>query len=662
MIYDPGNFPYYKIKGLKTEHRKRGNPKSRKKRRYIHNIAAFDIESTRLEDIEQAVMFVWQFAIEGVGVCIGRTWPEFLKFLQRVKDHAGGRWFKVFVHNLSYEFQFLRGVYDFGPDDVFIIRERKILKAEMFDTFELCCSYLQTNMSLAEFTKEQQHAKTTFDYDKKRYPWTPLDGSEIEYITNDVVGLIEAMRTRMDSGGDNLYSLPATSTGYVRRVTKRAMRSFNKDRLRSMLPDERLYTMLKESFRGGDTHASRYYSGEIVENVASWDRSSSYPDVIVNDVFPMGEWTFRSDMTMDEFITMFLGRRACVFRVAVQGLRMVSRTWPDPYLSYHKCRDVVRPDLDNGRILSADYLVTTMTDVDFRIFLSCYDFDDIWFLDFAHCAYKKLPEQLRSVVKKLYKDKTELKGVAGQETRYNRSKAMINSVYGMMVQDPARPEIKFIDGDYKEDTDTPLSQRLEEANAKAFLSYAWGCWVTAWARYRLYEAIRIVGENNFVYCDTDSVKFIDDGGANFEWYNAQRMEASRSSGAFAVDPAGVTHYMGVYEKEKTAERFITWGAKKYCYEIGQDLFLTCAGVHKKKGAAELMAAGGLSAFRLGFVFVDAGGTESVYNDTPEVDHIYVDGYKYLPVTANVVIRPSTYTLGLAEDYRRLLYVVERYNE
>ena len=55
-------------------------------------------------------------------------------------------------------------------------------------------------------------------------------------------------------------------------------------------------------------------------------------------------------------------------------------------------------------------------------------------------------------------------------------------------------EIKFIDGDYQEQ-DVPLTERLEHANKRAFLSYAWGCWVTAWARFRLWEAVQIVGED-----------------------------------------------------------------------------------------------------------------------------------------------------------------------
>ena len=71
--YEPGTYPYYKIKELDSEKRRRGNQRTKKRREFLHNIAAFDIETTRLEDVEQSVMYVWQFAIEGVGVCIFRS-------------------------------------------------------------------------------------------------------------------------------------------------------------------------------------------------------------------------------------------------------------------------------------------------------------------------------------------------------------------------------------------------------------------------------------------------------------------------------------------------------------------------------------------------------------------------------------------------------------
>ena len=177
-----------------------------------------------------------------------------------------------------------------------------------------------------------------------------------------------------------------------------------------------------------------------------------------------------------------------------------------------------------------------------------------------------------------------------------------------------------------------------------------GDWVTANARYRLEEGLRLAGEGA-IYTDTDSVKYI--GEVDWGPYNKKRMDASKRSGAYATDPAGVTHYMGVYEHDESYKEFITLGAKKYAGRVGDDIFITIAGVRKKDGAKELEAAGGLTAFKEGFTFYDAGGTESVYNDDPEITSYMVDG-KRIPITSNLVIRPSTYTLGITADYMRLL--------
>jgi hypothetical protein len=106
--------------------------------------------------------------------------------------------------------------------------------------------------------------------------------------------------------------------------------------------------------------------------------------------------------------------------------------------------------------------------------------------------------------------------------------------------------------------------------------------------------------------------------------------------------------------------FATLGAKKYCYRetAADDLHITIAGVTKKKGGKELQAAGGIAAFTPGFVFHDAGGTEAVYNDKPAIQKYTVDGHE-IDITANVVLRESTYTLGITAEYERLLEISHR---
>ena len=125
--------------------------------------------------------------------------------------------------------------------------------------------------------------------------------------------------------------------------------------------------------------------------------------------------------------------------------------------------------------------------------------------------------------------------------------------------------------------------------------------------------------------------------------------------------------MGVFESEDNKETgyayryFKTMGAKKYAYveKEGEGVHCTIAGVNKKKGGKELDAHGGLKAFEEGFVFKDAGGTMAVYNDNPEIKEVIIDGHR-LPITSNVAILPSEYTLGITGEYERILKFAKNY--
>ena len=294
---------------------------------------------------------------------------------------------------------------------------------------------------------------------------------------------------------------------------------------------------------------------------------------------------------------------------------------------------------------------TTITDVDFKIILDQYDFDDLCAFDVSYARYGKLPRSLIDTVIAYYKAKTELKNVPGQEIYYMKSKNKLNSIYGMMAQNPVKQDIVYNNCVWST-ANEPEAEILAESNRKAFLCYQWGVWCTAWARYRLQEGIKLAGEN-FVYCDTDSVKYI----GNIDWtaYNKQREKDSKASGAFATDPKGITHYMGVYEADGEYSEFKTLGAKKYAYnyEPGGKTYVTIAGVTKKSGGAELDENGGLKAFSPGFTFVKAGGTEAIYNDDPEIKTVVRDG-KQINITPNIVIKDSTYTLGITAEYASLL--------
>ena len=306
--------------------------------------------------------------------------------------------------------------------------------------------------------------------------------------------------------------------------------------------------------------------------------------------------------------------------------------------------------------MSADYIELAITDVDLLIILEQYKYDEIAFYDVAYARYRLLPEPLRDLIRKYYIEKTALKGVDEMELYYARAKELLNSLYGMSAQDPGKADILYSQKEgFKLGNDiTP--EDFERKMYNSFLSYCWAPWVTAWARLELHIARKMVGRR-FVYCDTDSVKF--DADPSLPWdmpdftdYNNKKVELANNTGAWADDPAGIRHYMGVFEYEGSS-KFKTLGAKKYCTEKDGKIKLTCAGVGKRSGAEDLERNGGIDAFEIGYVFTGkAGGVEAVYNDSAD-EVREIEGHK-LHITKNVCLRPSTYTLGITADYEKAI--------
>jgi hypothetical protein len=630
-------------------------------------MCAFDIETTYLDDVEQSIMYIWQFAVMdlrngNIWYCFGRTWEQFTKLLDSF--YHEGITVLVWVHNLSYEFQFMRHWLPFQKDKIFALKSRKVVRADI-DGVQFRCSYIQTNKSLDAFTRDmgvvhQKLSGVEFDYSKKRYPWTEMTTEELQYCCNDVVGLLESMQVRMRMENDTLYSLPLTSTGYVRRLAKEAMRKFNHNQLQAMMCDVDVYKLLRLEFRGGDTHANRYHVNKILENVASYDRASSYPDVMLNYRFPMSAFTPRMITDIGELEKKCQIRDCCFIAVfTITNLQQRDIYYGAPYLSLDKAVEISGQVVDNGRILSANKAVYVFNDIDWEIVKSEY-VGEVEISQVYIAKYGYLPQAFRDLVIDLFHKKTSLKNVDGQELNYMRSKELINSLYGMCAQNPVKPDVIYMDEPdqaFTLEDIVDIGEKLEKYNKKAFLLYAWGCWVTAWARLKLKEMINIVGDN-FVYCDTDSVKFLvrDDYKrivARIEEYNQGLKELSISNKGYADDKKGITHYLGVYEYEETYKQFKTLGAKKYAYTRQDGTFkITIAGVPKKAGAREM---GTIENFNVGFVFRNSGKLESVYNDSDYGTYYTDDSSEHrIEIRSNVVLRESTYEIGLSLEYMYLL--------
>lgn len=432
--------PELYLRKLKPEKRKRANPGRKMKRRYLDLVTAFDIETSRIPGMDESAMYVWQWQFGRDYTVMGRTWDELRFLIRKITDNIPeGSSLVCLVFNLSFEFQFLRVVYDFSAEEVFAVDRRKVLHATMYDgMLEFRCAYLHSNMSLAAYLKKMnvQHQKLSgedFDYDKIRYPWTPLSDLEIEYCQNDVLGLVEAYTAQMARDRDNLAGIPMTSTGYVRRDAKRALRHTSRSMLRGIQPDLEQYRLLKNCFRGGNTHASRFHVGKILENVHSADRSSSYPDVICNREFPITSFKWIRNPDIKNIRYHLDKGHAVAFRVALWDLDLRNRYDGFPYLPRAKCFNIINGIFDNGRVLKADYLETCCTDVDWKIIRRQYKWKHIKGAKAMWAHYGPLPRPLVLTCIEYYQAKTALKGVisadGSAQYQYARSKELLNSLY-----------------------------------------------------------------------------------------------------------------------------------------------------------------------------------------------------------------------------------------
>lgn len=640
---------------------------------YLNCPAAFDIETTNIT-AEQAeamgygdrafsFMYHWQFCLNNE-VVFGRTWEEFQQLLKKIQRamHLDDLYrLVIYCHNLSYEFQFMRRFINVTGG--FFKDKYKPLTIVTSYGIEFRDSLALTNMSLDKFLKNEnciykKNDGDKYDYNKLRTPKTPLTEYERSYCYCDVRGLCEAIGSLMKQ--DNLAKIPLTSTGYVRRAARQSMKQNKKNRLifTETKLDLYLYRLMREAFRGGDTHANIRYSNQILHDVTSRDIQSSYPTSMMCDLFPITPF---ERITLDDFETLNLEGYAYIIKIRLTEVKYIGDCG-NPYISRSKCTQCVTNGLviDNGRVMFSHGIEITLTDIDWQIIQAEYTFDDVYFHDIYVSRYGELPKEYKDIVMEYYRGKTELKGI--DQYMYMKSKNRLNSLYGMMVTNILQDLTEYVDNEYVEEKElSPLKQNehdreLLEKYYKSrnnFLCYQWGIWVTAHARMRLRKALWAVGKD-VVYCDTDSVKYINNHDDIFERFNDDAVVLAKKYGAFAIDPKGKTQYMGIWDDDGKYKRFKTLGAKKYCIEEEGKVLTTIAGVSKDKGR-EFFSKTGIEGFEIGAKISDSGHLVAYYNDD-EIHEITINGCTFKS-GSNIALLEGGYEVGVTNEYMELLKMI-----
>ena len=688
-----------------------------KNRAYINDFMTMDIETSVLgRETDEPVAFTYTIAVYLRERCfLFRKWLDYNIFINRLgKKLYLSRYFRLvcYVHNLPYEFQFMR---DFMHiEEVFAVKPRKVVKC-FSEGIEYRCSYKLTNMGLARFTDTIPsiiHGKLSgddFDYSIFRTPTTKLSSNELDYIFNDVAGLYEALDYTIKHDEYNLATIPNTSTGFVRNELRREMaknpvnrREFLKNRLNQLT-----YGLLRTARRGGNTHCNPVYSDDLLEDLTSMDMSSAYPAVMVQCKFPMTP--FQSIRRAPDF-EKYVNDYACILDVTFHDL-IVKNLDSIPYIPKAHCTgfpkfkkgekeikdtwEATEFCSDNGRVLKASELSMVITDIDYKIIKDTYEWSSVECRVCLISEYKYLPDELRLLILKQYYDKTTLKD--SDPYLYMKQKNKFNANFGCMLTDICQDEVV-----YKEHSSEPFVYEKEASyqeqldkyysSRNSFLSYQHGVWVTAHCRDRLQKAIQRL-EYNMVYCDTDSVKFFDypELHAIFDELNNEIDKEIEECGLdCTVEYKGKTYTLGHWEPDGDYEQFVSMGAKKYAYidkknpvcnpekyNCGHEddcpcrfliddvcwwkkFQITVAGLSKSKAKEYMFDNGGIELFKAGTVIPKnwSGRTKAKYNDYTQVHTVKLDNGEVIPIGSNMVIEDATYKFNLTEDYENLLVNIQ----
>lgn len=642
-----------------------------------------------------SLVYCWAFSVND-RVFYGRDIVDFLQVLDDLPDAE----LQIFIHNLSHEFCFFANI--LTPENVFARSPHKPMKCtyKEYPKYTFRCSYIMTNLSLANWGKQIGFYKKEgqLDYDAKiRTPLSELDPNELEYQEYDCLVVYHGILKELEQY-KTVFDIPLTSTGKVRKIVK--SRLFADDDysywIKGLVPTYEEYKMLLQAFQGGYCHCNKIHCGKIIDRdymsmfgdlinesvISHWDFSSSYPTVLLSEKYAFSRFYKREK----KYIVTNPEQRdkyAFIYKLRFTELRSKN---PNSYISFSKSIINGTCTKDNGRVINCyGSLIYTCTDADLDIINWLYDYDKVEVLESWYARKEYLPRNFLNYVLELYSDKTTLKGIEEQKDFYMLQKGRLNSLYGMCVT-ALIPDDCIQDGDnwlVSIPSEEEIRKKLQELGDRRksykqdyFLGFSWGVFCTAYSRKNLFKCALGIDDNgnkhegtqngwNCLYFDTDSIFTM--GRPDYSWYNEEilaklkrcceerRLDFSKIE---PVDIDGVKRPLGVFDAEPDIKEFKCLHAKSYLERRMNDkLYMTVAGINK--GSVELLN-NSMDNFTDGFYFdKDAECVKKLLptycNSQPKL--IYPDGYvSHYKYGKN--LRATGYRLSQTEEYKQLLECYE----
>lgn len=647
-----------------------------------------------------ALPFIWQCSIND-WVLYGRDLPDFRDLLKYISDKIGGAELHIWVHNLSYEYQFIREWFTFT--DKFFTEARKPLNLKL-DNIIFRCSYRLTNLSLSKWGEQLGVSKADgdLDYHALYTPLTKLDDKQLNYCEQDIRVMIAGIRSYLKEY-KHIKDIPYTQTGIPRKDIKKlnTKTSGYLTKVAKIQPktvdDWKVYHAV---YSGGLTLCNPDHAGIVLQchtpgvlgyiNVSSdpdnpiaqrgIDRKSAYPAAML-EKYPCTEFY----KTNDKPIWDDGNHHLCLLEFINLRAKYDITPWSaSKRVMIHGAE--YKPDgisKNNGKIIKCDRYAAYMLETDYKLLSLFYDWDKCIIHSHRVALSDYMDKHVIEYMLKRYEAKTVRK-TDKDPTWYNLEKQKLNSIYGMAGTSLIHDDIKEDGWEFHtiRKTDDEILAELLKLQDKPYynvLPYIWGCYITSWQRLALMEMALKIGEtpleaiNKLSYTDTDSLKgsYTDDDMLRIDKINASIIEKTKQlctdrgidyNLTCPEDKNGRPQYLGTWENDANYYEISFLGAKRYAYREykGDKIHITIAGVPKAAGNM-LQSVGDLKE-GLTFDFFQSRKNLCQYIDGDNPQVTMPDGWK-VKNKCGCLIRPTSYTLTLDNEYRQLIkyYISQKHH-
>lgn len=637
--------------------------------------------------------YIWQCSIND-WVVYGRELPDFMHILKYIRKKVAGAETHIWIHNINYEYTFLREIIPFT--DKFFTEARKPLKLE-YENIIFRCSYRLVMMSLAKWGEQIGVPKAVgeLDYHALYTPIQELTEEQLHYCEMDLRVMIKGLTNYLVTYG-HIRLIPFTQTGMPRKDIKdegKKVKGWNRKvgKMQPKTPEE--WKIMHATYCGGLTLCNPDKAGYVIQchtpgvmgyvNVGtdekpvaqrSVDRKSAYPAAMLQK-YPASEFMLTSaPVQWDDG-----NHHICL----VEYINMKSRYDVTPQSASKRIMisganyNYDGLTKNNGKIITCSRFALYVTEVDKSLIDMYYTYDEMIVHSHRIALSDFMPKHVIEYMLLRYEAKT-LRKTDADPTIYNIEKQKLNAIYGLMGTALIHNDIveegwEFVTK-FKDDAEILKElKKLQDFDYNNVLPYSWGIYVTSWQRYALMStALELEKDPDGVlrsfrklsYTDTDSLKGAYDleDMQRVDQINKQIIEWTRwrcdqqgidYKKTCPKDKKGRKQYLGTWENDANYYEIKYEGAKRYAYRLDPNdtVHITIAGVPKAAGYI-LKSVDDLKEGLTFDLFQSRKNLcQYIDGDNPQVT--MPDGYK-VTNKCGCIIRPTSYKLTLENEYRQLI--------